>query len=275
MPDLKIKRYDVQPKLGRHLVLDPLTLAYRRAYTGEPLKPAEWEPAVPVLDQEDLLAQGIRTSEMFEGVDDVDALGSCTGNAGTELISVLHDADTLKDAGLDVTDPVAAERWAIGLYSDASHRDQWMDQNWPTTDCGSSGLGVAKALRSRGLIDQYGTATSGLELCRDLQTGPLLVGMPWYKAWFEPVGSSALLDDIPRWDESPIAGGHELCITALESVRTTASGRLDYKHTVIRLRNHWTRSWGDDGSLRMSLDIYRRLRKQIDVLQPRLDASRH
>lgn len=274
MPDLKIRRYDVRPGLGRHLVLDPRTLAYRRPYSGEILKPADWEPPLPVLDQSDLLGQGIHTSKLFEGVGDVDALGSCTGNSGTELISALHDSKTLKDAGLDVTNPAAAETWAIGLYSDASHRDRWMDENWPTVDCGSSGLGVAKALRSRGLIDQYGTATSGLELCRDLQNGPVLIGMPWYQAWFSPVGSSALLDDIPGWEDSPIAGGHELCITALEKVRQTASGRLDYKHTIIRLRNHWTRSFGDNGSFRMSLDVYRKLRSQVDLLQPRLDGRR-
>jgi hypothetical protein len=273
VPDLKIRQYDVTGPFGRHLVLDPRSLAYRRPYSGELLQPADWEPPLPVLDQQDLLAQGIHTSDLFEGAPDVDALGSCTGNAGTELISVLHDAKTLKDAGLDVTDPVAAEKWAIGLYSDASHRDQWMDQNWPSTDCGSSGLGVAKALRSRGLVDQYGHATSALELCRDLQKGPVLIGMPWYAAWFD-LGPSALLDDIPDWDTSPLAGGHELCITALESVRQTASGRIDYRNTVIRLRNHWGPSWGDGGSFRMSLDIYRTLRAQIDVNQPRLDTSR-
>ncbi|MGW2739135.1 hypothetical protein ACWC4D_33660 [Streptomyces sp. NPDC001288] len=273
MPDLKIKQYDVQPRLGRHLVLDPRTLAYRRPYSGEALKPVDWEPPVPVLNQQDLLAQGIRTSQLFEGVEDVDALGSCTGNSGTELISVLHDAKTLKAAGLDVTDAVAAEKWAIGLYSDASHRDEWLEDSWPTVDCGSSGLGIAKALRSRGLVDQYGTATTGLEMCRDLLNGPGLAGMPWHQAWFEPVGSSALLDDIPNWEKSPIAGGHELCITAIEKVRTTATGRLDYKNTVIRLRNHWG-SWGDNGSFRMSLDIYRRIRSQFDFLQPRLDSSR-
>jgi hypothetical protein len=274
VPDLKIKRYDVHPQLGRHLVLDSRSLAYRRPYTGEALKLVDWEPPLPVLDQQDLLAQGIHTSELFEGVDDVDALGSCTGNSGTELISVLHDAKTLKSAGLDVTDQVAAEAWAIGLYSDASHRDEWLDQNWPATDCGSSGLGVAKALRSRGLIDQYGHATTALELCRDLQTGPVLIGMPWYRAWFEPVGPSALLDDIPDWQDSPIDGGHELCVSAIEKIRQTASGRIDYKRTIIRLRNHWTRSWGDAGSFRMSLDIYQRLRTQIDINQPRLDSSR-
>jgi hypothetical protein len=274
VPDLKIKRYDVGPRLGRHMVLDSRSLAYRRPYSGEVLKPVEWAPKVPVLDQEDLLAQGISVAALFPGMEDVDALGSCTGNAGTELASILHDARTLKNAGLDVTDPVASERWAIGLYSDGSHRDQWNDVSFPTTDCGSSGLGIAKALRARGLADQYGPATTGLELCRDLANGGVLAGLPWYKAWFEPVGASALLDDIPNWEKSPIAGGHELCITALESVRQTASGRLDYKRTVIRLRNHWSRSWGDEGEFRMSLAIYQRLRKQIDLIQPRVDASR-
>lgn len=275
MPDLKIRRYDVRPGLGRHMVLDPRSLAYRRPYAGEPLQPVDWTPKVPVLDQSDLLSQDIHTAQMFTGVDDVDSLGSCTGNAGTELISVLHDTTTLKAAGLDVTDAAGAERWAINLYSQASNRDEWLDQNWPSVDCGSSGLGVAKALRELGLIDQYGHATTGLELCRDLKNGAVLAGMPWFKAWFEPIGTSALLDDIPNWQKSPIAGGHEVCITALESVRQTASGRLDYKRTIIRLRNHWTASWGDQGEFRMSLDIYRRLRKQIDLIQPRLDASRN
>ncbi|QLJ06748.1 hypothetical protein HZZ00_37585 (plasmid) [Streptomyces sp. NEAU-sy36] len=272
MPDLDIKQYDVTGQLGRHMVLDERSLAYTRRYDGERIKPAEWAPKVPVLDQEDLLAQDIHTSQLFEGVDDVDALGSCTGNAGTELISVLHDADTLKTAGLDVTDPVAAERWAIGLYSDATHRDQWHDAAYPSDDCGSSGLGIAKALRSRGLIDQYGHATNALELCRDLQTGPFLMGTVWYQAWFEPTTPSALLDDIKGWEKSPVAGGHEVCVTALEDVVFDSSGSLDYKRTILRLRNHWTRSWGDEGEFRMSLALYQQLRDDIDLIQPRLDA---
>ena len=275
MPDLDITQYDMHPRLGRHMVLDPRSLAYTRRYAGEPIKPVEWAPKVPVLDQEDLLAQGIRTSELFEGVDDVDALGSCTGNSGTELVSILHDADTLKSAGLDVADPVAAEKWAIGLYSDATHRDQWHAAAYPSQDCGSSGLGIAKALRSRGLIDQYGHATTALELCRDLQHGPFLMGTVWYKAWFEPVTASALLDDIPDWDTSPVAGGHEICVTALEDVVFDELGHLDYARTILRLRNHWTRSWGDEGEFRMSLALYQRLRKDIDLIQPRLDAARH
>jgi hypothetical protein len=274
VPDLDIKQYTVTGALGRHLVLDPRSLAYRRHYQGEPLRPTEWAPRVPVLDQQDLLAQGIRTSKLFEGVDDVDALGSCTGNAATALVSVLHTTQSLAAAGLDVTDPVAAEQWAIGLYSDATHRDQWNEYTWPVQDCGSSGLGVAKALRSRGLIDQYGHATTALQLCRDLQHGPVLMGMPWYQAFFEPAGASALLDDIPDWQDSPVAGGHEVCITALEDVALDAAGGLEHARTILRVRNSWSASWGDAGEFRMSLAIYQALRSEIDLIQPRLDASR-
>ncbi|MCI3279208.1 hypothetical protein [Streptomyces cylindrosporus] len=274
MPDLTIKQYDVTGQLGRHLVLDPRSLAYRRRYSGEPINPVEWSPKVPVLDQQDLLAQGIRTSELFQGVPDVDALGSCTANAATALVSVLHDAATLAEVGLDVTAPAAAERWAIGLYSDATHRDQWHEQAWPDQDCGSSGLGVAKALRHRGLIDQYGHATTAEELCSLLQTGPVLIGMPWFNAWFEPVGSAALLDDIPNWEESGLAGGHEVCGIALEDVVYDSTGGLDYARTILRPQNSWKRSWGDNGCFRLSLALYQRLRKQFDVIQPRLDHQR-
>ena len=273
MPDLDIKQYDVQSNLGRHLVLDPRSLAYRRRYTGEPLHPVEWAPKTPVLDQQNLTAQGIHTSQLFEGVDDVDALGSCTANAATALISVLHTADALAAAGLDVADPAAAEKWAIGLYSDATHRDQWHDAAWPAQDCGSSGLGVAKALRHRGLVDQYGHATTAEELCALLQTGPVLAGLPWYDAWFTPVGQSALLDDIPDWKSSPVVGGHEVCIIALEDVAIDEStGRLFYDHTILRVQNSWSASWGDAGSFRMSLALYQALRSEIDLVQPRLDA---
>jgi hypothetical protein len=273
VPDLDIKQYDVTGALGRHLVRDPRSLAYRRPYDGQPIKPVEWAPKVPVLNQQNLLAQGIRTSTLFEGVDDVDALGSCTANAATALLSVLHDTATLTEAGLDVTGPAAAEAWAIGLYSDATDCDQWNDYFWPATDCGSSGLGVAKALRSRGLVDQYGHATTAEELCQLLQTGPVLMGMPWHDAFSAPVGDLALLDEIPNWQSSPVAGGHEVCITALEAVAVDeSSGRLYYDHTILRVQNSWSSSFGDAGSFRMSLALYQELRSEIDLVQPRLES---
>jgi hypothetical protein len=272
VPDLEIKQYDVTGSLGRHLVLDPRSLAYRRRYNGEPLRPAEWAPKIPVLDQQDLLSQGIRTSALFEGVDDVDALGSCTGNAATALISTLHTPEELDAAGLDVTDPAAAERWAIGLYSDATHRDQWHDQTWPAVDCGSSGLGVTKALRHRGLVDQYGHATTAEELGMLLQSGPVLMGTVWVEAFFTP-DADGFIDAAPDWLSSPVAGGHEVCLTALEAVSFNPDGTLA-DATVLRFVNSWSTSWGEHGSGRLTVGTYRALRQEIDLCQPRLDSAR-
>lgn len=272
MPDLEIRQYDVTGRTGRHLVLDPRSLAYRRRYTGDPIRPVEWAPKIPVLDQQNLASQGIRTSALFEGTDDVDALGSCTANAATCLISVLHTPTQLADAGLDVTDPAAAEAWAIGLYSDATHRDQWNEYSWPDTDCGSSGLGVAKALRSRGLIDQYGHATTAEELCTLLQSGPVLMGLPWYSAFTDTATSDrdGFIDAIPGWLGTPLEGGHEVCITALEDVGLH-NDQLLPDATVIRFRNSWGATWADRGEGRMRLSTYLTLRSEIDLVQPRLE----
>ncbi|MGW2384395.1 hypothetical protein [Streptomyces sp. NPDC001658] len=273
MPDLTIKQYDVLPFLGRHLVLDSRSLAYRRSYTGDPLHPREWTPKIPVLNQQQLLSQGIHTSRLYDSVDDVDALASCTGNAAAVAVSVLHDPTTLDAAGLSTVDAAAAQQWAIGLYADATTRDQWHDATWPAVDCGSSGLAVAKALKARGLIDQYGTATTAEELCVLLQTGPVLMGMPWHAAFDEPPGDLALLDQIPNWQTSPVVGGHEVCITALETVAVDEStGRLFCDHTILRCQNSWSTAWGDHGVFRMSLALYQALRPQIDLVQPRLES---
>ncbi|MEU6054242.1 hypothetical protein ABZ829_27950 [Streptomyces xanthochromogenes] len=274
MPDLSVHQYPVTGRLGRHHVLDPRSLAYVRPYAGQPLTTAEWEPKIPVLDQQDLLAQGIDTDTLFPGVGTVDALGSCTGNAGTAVVSALLTKDEATAAGLDTDDPVAAEEWAIRLYADATRADTWHGHQWPKEDCGSSGLGVAKVLKARGLADQYGHATTAEQFAVLLQYGMVLMGMPWPRAFFEPTTKTAVLDAIPGWQDSPIDGGHEVAVTALEAITFTRAGRLDTARTILRVRNSWSKSWGDDGCFRMSLALYEALRSQIDLIQPRRDPGR-
>lgn len=272
---INVRQYDVQPALGRHMVLDPRSLAHRTPYTGQHLRAREWAPKIPVLNQQDLIGQGIRTSRLFPGIDDMDALGACTGNAATAALSVLLSATQCKQAGLDTTHQAEAETFAIRLYADATTRDEWHEDTWPSEDCGSSGLGVAKALKARGLIDSYKPATTAEELCLLLQDGPVLMGMPWLAAFDSPPSSTALLDDIPNWRDSPVAGGHEVCITALESVAVDeTAGRLIPAHTILRAQNSWSTTYGDQGSFRLSLAVYQALRSEIDLIQPRLDASR-
>jgi hypothetical protein len=269
--DLTIRTYDTPPHLGRHQVLDPRSLAYRRPYDGQPLRATEWEPRIPVLNQQQLVAQGIYTSRDYALDDDVDALSSCTGNAGTALLSILLSKEQANAAGLNTDDAAAAERFAIGLYADATSRDEWNDATWPTQDVGSSGLGITKVMRDRALIDQYGHATTAEEFCTLLQTGPVLMGAPWYAAFSEP-GVAGFIDSDPVWADSPLEGGHEVCVTAIEDV-ALIDGALDPARTVLRFRQSWGPSWGDHGDGRFYLSTYLRLREQVDIVQPRRDGD--
>jgi len=268
---IRIHQYDPHPRLGRHQILDARSLPFIHRHHGGSLKPALWQPKTPVLDQQDLLAQGINVASLVPGgVPGTDALGSCTGNAGTAALSTVLTAVQCEAAGLSLTDPAAAEQFAIRLYAEATRQDEWLAQQWPPTDCGSSGLGVARALRARGLVGSYVHAADADGIASLLQSGPLMLGMPWYNAWFEPPGSGAFVDDAPYWSTSGLAGGHEVCAVGLETVVQDTSGRVVPERTVLLIRNSWSRSWGDQGHFRMRLSTYTSQRRQIDVQQLRL-----
>lgn len=270
--DLTIRTYDAADHLGRHQVLDPRSLAYCRPYDGRPLRATAWEPRLPVLDQTNLIAQGIRTSEAYGLDQDVDALASCTGNAAAALLSIILSPARAAAAGLETDNATAAEHFAIGLYADATTEDRWQDLTWPAQDCGSSGLGVAKVLRNRGLADQYGHATTAEELCTLLQTGPVLMGLPWFSSFTQTADPHGFVDADPAWADSPLEGGHEVCITALEDV-AYIDGALDPDRTVLRFRNSWSTSWADHGDGRLLLRTYLTLRDAVDVVQPRRDGD--
>ena len=272
MPDaIDITTYEVHGHLGRHQVLDPRSRAHVRPYDGRQLHPTAWEPRLPALDQRNLITQGVSTRAY--GLDtDVDALASCTGNAATALLSVLLTPDRARAAGLSLTDPAAAQHFALGLYADATARDQWNAFTWPDHDVGSSGLGVTQAMHDRGLIARYTHATTAAELCLLLQTGPVLMGMPWHTPFSTP-DPAGFVDTDPAWATSPIEGGHEVCLTALEHVAHTATGGLDPDRTVLRFRNSWGPGWGDHGDGLLRLATYLALRPRIDLIQPRLDGE--
>ncbi|MFD4795894.1 hypothetical protein [Streptomyces anulatus] len=269
MPDTYVREYNPAGHLGRHQALDPRSLAYRRPYDGQPLRATAWEPRLPVLDQTRLLSQGIHTAEAYGLESDADALASCTGNAATALLSILLTPEQAHAAALNLTDAAMAQHFAIGLYADATTCDQWSDLAWPDQDVGSSGLGVAKAMRARGLIDQYGHANTAEELCTLLQTGPVLMGMSWHESFSAP-NNHGFIDSDSSWVDSELEGGHEICVTALEEV-AHVDGVLNLERTVLRFRQSWGPSWGDHGEGRMRLSTYEAMRPDIDVIQPRKD----
>ncbi|MFF3493747.1 hypothetical protein ACFYWS_20610 [Streptomyces sp. NPDC002795] len=266
-----IHLYDHHTKLGRHQVLDARSLPWLHRHDGAPLKPVEHSPRIPVLDQEDLLAQGIRVSRLVAGAEDVDALGSCTGNAGTAAVSLLLDDGQARSAGLDLSSAKAAEEWAIGLYAQATGVDEFAG-TFPPDDAGSSGLGIAKTLKRRGLIGSYRHAATATDIASLLQSGPLLLGVPWFQAWFEPDAYGFV--DSGNWASSALAGGHEICVTGLERVVQDHAGRIEPESTVIRFRNSWSASWGDHGDGLMTLATYQRLRSRIDAIQLNSEGDR-
>lgn len=271
-PDIThVRRYPVHPLLGRHMVLDRRSLDFQvEEIDPHKLRPVDWTPRIPILDQSDLDTQGIDVSTLLPGAPKAKALGSCTGNSSSYALSTLLDADKLNRIGLSTTDPVAAEVFAIRWYSAASLLDEWNAEQYPADDCGSSGLGTSKAGISAGWFDSFRTATSALGVVSALQHGAGIFGMPWMKAFFEP-GPDGFIDSDPDWARSGVAGGHEVCAAKVDRL-VVSGGHLDLDKTVLAFPNSWTRSWGDDGWFRMRLSTYQKLRSKIDVYQFQLAA---
>ncbi|MGW7001444.1 hypothetical protein ACWGCW_01105 [Streptomyces sp. NPDC054933] len=264
-----VHRYAVTGALGRHQRLDSRSLNWLHHHDHTELKPVRHEIPIPILDQQDLLAQGVQVSELVPGAQDVDALGSCTAQTGTAALAWLLGADRLDEVGLSGTDAVADEQYAIRLYHEATLDDDDLRDEWPPTDCGSSGLGVARALHARGAVGSYVHATSADAFASLLQTGPVMVGMPWTQAFFEPDGEGFI--DSGDWMSSGIAGGHEVLAIGLEKVEQDSAGRAIPQQTVMRLRNSWSTNWNPvlSGEFRMRLSTYQVMRSAMDLIQLR------
>lgn len=259
-----IRRYPHHPLLGRHQVLDARSLLYVHAGTHQPLATAEHEPPCPVLDQSNLKAQGIDVRALFPGkrLRYVDALGSCVGNA---TVAHLTERLGMTRVGLAPDSPAAGEVLAIRRYHRATECDEDLPDTYPRVDSGSSGLGSARACRVDGLISTYRHAVDAVGLLSLLQTGTAMVGMPWFEAWFTPDGLGFI--DSGNWHLSPIAGGHEVCATAVERLVLSATGVPDPDLTVLRYRNSWGGGWGDHGSFRMRLSTHLLILRHVDVIQ--------
>jgi hypothetical protein len=239
-------KYDEEPRagarLGRNLWLDASSLAHMVENDvhemGKSLTDQSWERVLAVLDQ--------------------GQLGSCTGNAGTGALGTQPFFDAVGSVLPSTTDAAAAEKFAVQLYSDATVVDGYPG-TYPPDDTGSSGLAICKVLKSRGTIKGYRWARSAYGFLRLLQNGPVLQGMPWYKAFFEP-DSGGFIDSDPHWSSSGIAGGHEVEAIGVE---LNASDAFD---SVITYVNSWGSGWGDGGRFRMRLRTYEKL-NGVDLKQ--------
>jgi hypothetical protein len=243
-----------QTKFGRSMVPDPMhfeKLHWRR----EQLKEIEHSIPIPVLDQEDLIKQGIIVSSFIPSAPaNVDALGSCTANATTASLSERY-ASAGKDlpAGLSASDVKANEEFAIKFYNVCTDQTGDPSQEWPPTDCGSTGLFCCTELEKQKLITSYESGSTVHDAISMLQAGTVIQGTPFFNSWMS-VDSEGFVDGDGSPDalraavESGVAGGHETCQYAIPQLGQTLLGGLDLKNTVIKVRNSWSDSWGLSGS---------------------------
>jgi hypothetical protein len=244
-------------KFGRYQIVEPQEnmLLIHRHDGVTPLNTVDWEPLNGVLDQEDLLKQGIDTSVLIPGAPKVDALGSCTANATMSALShVLDEAAYLAFATASAYgDVVGIEKAAIEFYHGCTYQTAEEDQEWPPTDCGSTGPYIVEYLQTLKLISGQKIAQTIQDLCSLLQSGPVLEGTPFFNAWMTPdangfVDGNGSIADVEGAMRSGVAGGHETCISGIVAIGLTETNLVIPSKTIFKVRNSWTESWGDDGS---------------------------
>ncbi|WP_239404627.1 hypothetical protein [Frankia sp. Cj3] len=219
-------------RLGRHVHHDPRSLAYGApALPYAALRSVRWTRRIAILDQGDL--------------------GSCVGNAAAGWLGT----DNAARRGMTHTPggKIVDEAYARDLYARATQTDA-IPGEYPPDDTGSTGLAVAKALRSGGLIRRYEHAFGLRATLSALSTlGPVLLGITWFEAMFEPGVDGQLIPD-----GAPV-GGHELLADEIDTVGQR-----------VWLANSWSDKWGIGGRAWLSWEHLRYLLGlQGDVIAPR------
>jgi hypothetical protein len=273
--------HDARPtRFGRQHVPEPPSGLGRMHFAAQaqvPIDVVSHQIRIPVLDQEDLAAQGIDTSVLIPGAPKADALGSCVANATTAALSAgltLAELNGLlpPDAPILTDSPVDDEEFAILLYHQLTDWTGDPASEWPPEDCGSSGFAACQFLEQQDLIAGHKIAHGAENILSLMQGGPLIVGQPWFSAWMNP-GADGFIDGdgtaagLMTAIDSGVAGGHETCWYGIEEIGYTLDGGIDPQKTVIRFRNSWGTGWNQDGSGLVHLSTYVMLGQYCDFRQ--------
>jgi hypothetical protein len=211
--------------LGRHVEHDPRSLRYAHGVLpASAIRSVSWTRRIPILDQGQL---GSCTGNAATGVLGTDSAGRTATTTVTITAAGAAASHGLFTAGVHALD----EAFAVALYSLATILDG-VSGTYPPSDTGSTGVGVAKALRALGLASSYTHAFTVGALNSALQAGPVLIGINWYNSMFDPRSDGQIVVDTT----SGLAGGHELELSGYDA----ATGEYE-------VDNSWASSWGVSG----------------------------
>jgi hypothetical protein len=211
------------PLCGRHVVHDPRSRDYAwkapRAVLGSTPRSVRHRSHLGILDQGDL--------------------GSCTGNASTKAITYGHFWRLSQQHLLKQGQPNwqgVDERYAIGVYSDATRLDD-VRGTFPPDDTGSAGIYVAKVLQGRGLIGTYRHTFSFEDFLAAVAHQAVIIGIPWYEGMFNPDEEGYIRPT------GQVAGGHEVCID-----------EINFEERYVEFPNSWGLGWGLKGRAKVAWD---------------------
>lgn len=125
------------------------------------------------------------------------------------------------------------------IYRGAQDNDEWKGHDYE----GTSVRGGAKWLQTEGYIKEYRWAFTKEDFVDTLLTmGPVVFGINWYEAMFEPDSKGFIKIG------GDIAGGHAIKADA-----------VNVSKQWVRLKQSWGRDWGKNGFCYISFDDIERL----------------
>lgn len=202
-----VKYVPTDPRLGRHVEHDSRSRNFPfKAAAKPPDKTIFWADSAPILDQKDL--------------------GGCVGWTGADILNTVQFSPvrSTKNKG-----QFYGDKEGLAFYKAATVADS-IKGTYPPEDTGSSGLGLAKALKKLGLIDSYTHAFSWSAYLTAIAKGPVAVGTLWTNQMFDPDNSGVVT--VGAITDDTVAGGHEYSLRGRDS---------DLKLNLCR--NHWSKTW--------------------------------
>lgn len=216
--------------LGRTVHHDPRSRDHEAEQASQ-LGKVLWEHKAAVLDQ--------------------GKLGSCTGNALTQLLNTTKAGKSRLAA--NKSNSFLKEGTAVQLYSRATVLDG-IGGVYPPNDTGSSGLAVAKAGVEAGYFTEYRHAFGYQHFVGAIQLSPVIVGTSWFDGMFTPDADGYI------WPTGKVAGGHEYAVLGWDG----SSGP-----DKVTMLNSWSKSWGRNGRAYIRGDVFTELlADQGDVTVP-------